>query len=199
MPHFCLFAGSEAIMDPGGSVAITLFGGMTLKKPPLAHVLVEQTMRRSAPARRTFGADDHDPQPFIRINSGAWSGNFVFTVFGGTEVRWPTLAEEFLALKEAVSGGLLTLADWDRALGRGGAHITRIGSFTVCAGLEAYKLPPEDKEIDDLALQRHLGHIPPRVMDMLILGVGQLGVPRFATVRRAVAESLNGPGNDDSR
>jgi hypothetical protein len=98
MVHFCIFSGHQAQLRPGRTAYITLFGALDLRRPPVAAQFVE--LRREAPA-----AVDR-----------RWC--FFMTVFGGTTITWPTLADEYLALLDGVRIGALTLADWDAFAGR---------------------------------------------------------------------------------
>ena len=106
-------------------------------------------------------------------------------------VKWPTLASEYLALRDAVLGGALTLSDWDRLVARFGDGGLRSGSFAVFGSVNTDDLPGEDEELDDLSLQRHTGGIPEGIIDRLMLAVGHGGPQRLSTVRQAVAEALN--------
>jgi hypothetical protein len=108
-----------------------------------------------------------------------------------TELKWPTLAEEYLALVQALRSGALSLESWDRAIACTDSGATlRTASFTVFGSLETDHLPSEDEELDDLSLQRHGGHIPEAAMDHLMLAVGHGGEPRLAAVRQAAATTL---------
>ena len=62
-----------------------------------------------------------------------------------------------------------------------------ISSFTLMGGFSECELPSEDEEVDSLALQRHLGHIPESAGQILQYGIGRRGAERFATLRRALA------------
>jgi hypothetical protein len=172
MVHFSVFGGHEGQLDPNRGVYISVFGGATLRRPPFASQVIEW---RRQPA----------------LAQSAWRYLF-FNVFGGADLVWPTLAEEYVALREALRTGTLTLADWDELAARPeGNGPLRVSSLTVFGGFDGDALPREDRELDDLALQRHLGHIPDQAVDSLVLTIGQRGVQRLAAVRRAVAGVLS--------
>ncbi len=168
MAHFCMFAGHEGVLSADGGVYITVFGGSDLRRPPLARHIAERRPRGNAP-----------------------SESFFLTFCGGTSLIWPTLAEEFLALRNAVRGGTLSLAEWDQWVGRGdGQGPLHTHSLTLFGSFEADTLPAEDKELDDLTLQQHLGHIPEVAVQTLMLAIGQRGAQRLSAVRHAVATAL---------
>jgi hypothetical protein len=168
MAHFCMFGGNEGVLSADGSVYITVFGGSDLRRLPLARQIAER-----------------------RLRGGAAAESFFFTLFGGTSLIWPTLAEEYLALRDAVRSGTLSLTEWDQCVGRGDGHgPIQTHSLTLFGGFEADTLPGEDKELDDLTLQRHLGHIPEPAVQTLMLAIGQRGAQRLAAVRHAAAMAL---------
>lgn len=168
MAHFCMFGGHEGVLSSDGSVYITVFGGSDLRRPPLARQIAER-----------------------RLRGGGSSESYFLTLFGGTSLIWPTLAEEFLALRDAVRNGALGLAEWDQWVGRGdGRGPLTTHSLTLFGGYEGDTLPAEDKELDDLTLQRHLNQIPEAAMQTLMLAIGQRGAQRLAAVRHAVATAL---------
>ena len=169
MIHFCIFGGREGQLSPGRNIYITLFGGTVFRRPAMAHQLVK-------------GAQNP---------GGHGTFCFFFTAFGATEIKWPTLAEEYLALLEAVRGGALTLGEWDRASAQSSSGAPRhTASFTIFGGLDTDALPNEDEELDDLGLQRHAGRVPEVALESLMLAVGHGGAQRLAAVRQAVAATL---------
>ncbi len=172
MAHFCMFGSNDGQLVPGRDFYITIFGGSDLKRLPAASQIAELRQR---PA-------------YDRSSS-----QYAFcTLFGGTTLSWPTLAEEYLALRDALRAGTITLDDWDRSLARpGGPGPLRVLSFTLFGGFDGELLPREDKELDDLSLQRHLGQIPESAVQILMLAIGQTGVQRLAAVRQAVATTLS--------
>jgi hypothetical protein len=172
MAHFSMFGSNDGPLVPGRDFYITIFGGSDLKRLPAASQIAELRQR---PA-------------YDRNNS-----QYVFcTLFGGTTLTWPTLAEEYLALRDALRARTITFDDWDRSLARpGGPGPLRVLSFTLFGSFDGEVLPREDKELDDLSLQRHLGQIPEPAVQVLMLAIGQTGVQRLAAVRQAVATTLS--------
>lgn len=171
MASLCAFGGFNGDLSLDGGVQITLFGGSELRRPPAAR---QVALLRRRPA----GADEHTHHYFL-------------TVFGSCELKWPTMAQEFLALREALRSGACTLDDWDRLVGTalaGGP--LRIHALTLMAGFDAHELPAEDAELDDLSLQRHFGHVPEEAVDLLMQGIGQPAPQRLAIVRQAIATAL---------
>ncbi len=174
MVHFSVFGGHDGRLGPGRSIYISVFGGATLTRPPLAAQLVEA---------RTLAGD----------GSADWQ-YFFFSVFGGATIKWPTLAEEYLALCEAVRTGALRLDEWDRGASRtSGAAALRMGSFSIFGGMDSDALPCEDEELDDMTLQRHAGRIPDVAVQCLMLAVGRGGSHRLAAVRDALAATSTPP------
>jgi hypothetical protein len=105
-------------------------------------------------------------------------------------VRWPTLAQEYLALHEALRTRALTLAEWDRQLAQPTTSDTlQLHSFTLFGAFDGDGVPGEDEEVDDLSMQRHLGHIPDEAVEVLMRAIGQPGPQRLAAVRQAVVVS----------
>jgi len=172
MVHFCVFGGYEAELSPGRKVYVTVFGGADLKRPPLASLVARY---RQEAARLLLQRQC-----------------FFLTIFGGTSINWPTLAEEYVALMDGLRTSSLTLEEWDRGVVQvAGEGLPPTGSFTVFGSLNGDGVPPENKELDDLSLQRHMGQIPEAAVERLMLAIGQKGAPRLAAVRQAVAESLS--------
>lgn len=173
MVYFSVFGGHDGRLGPGRSIYISVFGGATLTRPPLAAQLIEN-----------------------RANAGDASMEwqyFFFSVFGGATITWPTLAEEYLALCEALHAGALRIEDWDRGSSRtGSVGALRMGSFSVFGGMDSDALPSEDEELDDITLQRHAGRISDVAVQYLMLGVSQGGAHRLAAVRDAVAAARSG-------
>jgi hypothetical protein len=172
MAHFCMFGSNDGPLVPGRDFYITIFGGSDLKRLPAASQMAE--LRGRAPSERE-------------------QAQYTFcTLFGGTTLTWPTLAEEYLALRDALRARTLTLEDWDWFVARpGGPGPVRAVSLTLFGSFEGDVVPREEKELDDLSLQRHLGQIPEAAVQLLMLAVGQTGVQRLAAVRQAVAAALS--------
>ena len=117
-----------------------------------------------------------------------WLWLIFITVFGATEIKSPTLAEEFLDLREAIHTGTLRDGDWDRYL----AELDRyqssaLMSLTLFGSFSESELPSDDEEIEGIALQRHFGNITADSGKMLEMGVGQSGSQRHAMIRQAVS------------
>ncbi len=175
MVHFCIFGGQGGTLDSGRKVYLTIFGGSEIRRPPLAGKLAER------------GHDNNE--------SGARAQCFFFTMFGATNIRWPTLAEEFIALRDALHGHSLTWEKWDRATrSNSGLYQPTSASLTIFGGFDPDELPSEDDELEALSLHRHNGSIPENAIEQLMLAIGQTGAPRLAAVRQAVVLSINADG-----
>mgnify|MGYP000847474561 CR=1 FL=1 len=173
MAHLCIFGSHAGQLVTGRDFFITIFGGMDLRRPPTATHLLQVQQQR----------------PQDRVGSQYT----FFTLFGGVDLVWPTLAEEYVALRDAVASGKLRLEDWDVALARPerSGPLAMI-SFTLFGGVNEDVVPSEEKELDDLSYQQHLGQIPQATADLLVLAIGQRGSQRLAAVRHAVARTLAG-------
>lgn len=175
MIHFCVFGGHEGQLSPDKKFYVTICGACELKRPTLAKQIVE--MRRRAEAGL--------PHP---------STHFFVTIFGATEIKSPTLAEEFLDFKDAIASNMFTTEEWHAAVARlGGDEGMRIDSFTLCGAFSANELPSENEEVEGLALNRHLGHIPDDAGTMLEMAVGQGGSQRASLIGRAFASTVASP------
>ncbi len=172
MPHFCMFGATEVQLEAEPTWCVTFFGGLDLRRPPLAQLITARRQIERAPGKPRY--------------------HWVLTLCGGTDVRWPTLAEEYAALKNAVTAGTLSLAEWDRTVASSDVGASAgIRSFTAFGGLSADEIPTEDQEVESLSMQRHFGHIPQRAAEILMLAIGQRSATRLAAVRRAVAHALS--------
>ncbi len=167
MFHATIFSGRSGELRLDGSFYLTLFGGIDLSRPTIARQLLE---RRQA---------QRDQRP-------THQRPFFLTIFGGGTIKCPTLVAEFIDLRQMISGGLLDISDWERAMADLGRGDAAFGSFTVFGGFDECKLPTEEEEIDSLAVQRHLGNIPEGAGTVLQYGIGLGGTERTATLRRAV-------------
>jgi hypothetical protein len=175
MVHFSIFGGHDGQLSASRCVYINIFGGTTLTRPPLASRLIGLR----AGAGRPLG----------------WQ-HFFFNLMGGTTVKWPTVAAEFLALTNALRTGGLTLDEWNRALSSYGDIVAlHTGSFSMFGGVNTDALPDEDKELDDLSLQRHAGTIPEPALQQLMLAVGQNGAQRLHAVYQAALVALSASGD----
>lgn len=172
MWQVCMFGGYEGQLLAERKVYLTIFGGSDLVRPTLARRIIHARQQRD---RAGF--------------QGRWS--VVVTIFGGTGIAWPTLAEEFIDFKSMIDARTLSLANWDRDM----AELHRVEevaltTFTLFGGLDDNALPNENKEIDGLALQRHLGNIPESAGKILELAIGRSGAQRYAAIRKAVAAAV---------
>ncbi len=168
MFHFCIFGAQAGQLSASKRVYITICGGCELKKPTLAKLVLERKRRKAA-------------------GLPVYRQHMVFTLFGATEIKLPTMAEEFIDLQDAMQSGHISRHEWEEAL----VEVTtddpvRLGSMTICGGFEADELPDENAEIDGLALNRHIGRIPEAAGKTLELGVGQGGAQRMAALKQAI-------------
>jgi hypothetical protein len=171
MASFCAFGSHDGQLSEEGSFHFTILGGANFRRPPAAHLI--------AGRRRTVSSGFERPP------------HFFLTLFGDTAVSWPTLAEEYLAACEALDGGTLTLQDWDQTVGQPGViGGLRAHALTLFGGFNGSKAPSEEDELDALTLQRHAGQIPPPAVELLMLGIGQIGVQRLSAVRNALAAAM---------
>jgi len=198
MIQVTIFSGHEGRLRSDRFFYFTLFGGCDLVRPTIARQLM--ALRGREERDRADGRGQHagmGPSPGFRVanmelvgrhgeRGHRRGGPFFLTIFGGVDIKSPTLAEEFLDLREMISGGALTLEDWDRAMASLGSADIPIASFTLFGGFDECELPSESEEIDSLAIQRHLGNISESAGRVLQLGIGQRDARRSATVRRAL-------------
>ena len=56
--------------------------------------------------------------------------------------------------------------------------------------IDGDNLPSEDDELEDLALNRHLGYITEQASELLMQAIGQRGSSRGAVVRQAIAVAM---------
>jgi hypothetical protein len=172
MVHFCVCGAHGGQLSPDKRFYVTICGACELKRPTVAKQIVEMRRRSAA------------GMPQVR-------NHFFVTVCGATEIKVPTLAEEYIDMKEAVKGGMITLEEWDVAVAQLSADESyRVGSFTLMGAFEDCELPSENEEVDGLAINRHLGHIPEEAGTTLELGVGRSGSQRTAVLRRALAATV---------
>jgi hypothetical protein len=171
MIHLSIFGSHGGTLSAARRLYITAFGGCELRVATVAKQIVER--------RQQGHATPQGP------------GHIFVTLFGGTALKLPTLAQEYLDLQEQLRAGLLTLTDWDRAVGQlSGGNTWSAGSLTLFGSFSGEELPSEDEELDDLALNRQLGYIPDEALDLLMQGVGLRGSSRPAVVRQALASAL---------
>ncbi len=116
------------------------------------------------------------------------------TLFGSTEIKAPTLAEEFIDLQEAIRSGALAPDELYRfTAGLTDDDSGPLFSLTLFGAFEEVSLPDEDEEVDALALQQHLGNISDSAARVLQLGVGQSDAHRRAVVQQAIAAHAGSP------
>lgn len=180
-----IFSGHDGEFRSDKRFYFTLFGGLDLVRPTLARqilsdrqLLQDQATFREKPILSKM-MDSHErpreaPKPFF------------LTIFGGVDIKCPTLASEFLDFNEMLKARLLTMEDWERAIADLGRSQPTVASFTMFGGFNECELPTENEEIDSLAVQRHLGIISESAGKVLEFGIGHRGAERRATVRRAV-------------
>ncbi|MFQ5495628.1 MAG: hypothetical protein ACE5EX_09640, partial [Phycisphaerae bacterium] len=141
MVQITIFSAHKGRIQPDKVFYFTLFGSFELVHPTVAQRLLAE--RR---ARRKPGPSSRRP--------------FFLTIFGAGSIKAPTLAAEFVDLREGLQSGLISLNDWDRAMAEMSEGQASIASLTLFGGIDECKLPSENEEIESLALQRHLGNIP---------------------------------------
>ena len=183
MLQMCVFGGYDGQLGQETKTYFTLFGGCDLKRPTLARELLAMLRARSEVPSPGYGENNTLPTT-PRPRSGR---KVVITIFGATEITYPTLAEEFIDLREACHSGQLDINAWDSYM----AELAQwqqqnIISFTLFAGFDETNLPSEEAEVESLALQRYLGGISEAAGHMLEMGVGQTGSQRRAVVHQAI-------------
>ncbi|MFQ5590376.1 MAG: hypothetical protein ACE5HE_04355 [Phycisphaerae bacterium] len=182
-----LFGAHDGCLNFDTQIYLTLFGACEVTRPTLARQLL--ALRQAERCEST----DNENRP-NRLNGEARFRHrpplrgkpFFFTMFASAEIQSPTLAEEFVDLREAMDSGAITPADCDRLFAGAGLTDTSVGSITLFGAFEEGKAPPEDKEVDGLAIQRHLGNVSEQAGRILALGIGQSDGQRRAVLRQAV-------------
>lgn len=182
-----IFGGHEGCLSFDTQFYFTMFGGCVVVRPTLARqVLAQRNLQRSGVPPEGGSSQGADGKARFRQDSPLRGRPFFFTMFGGTEIKSPTLAEEFVDLREAVRSESLTMADCERLITDAGFADASIGSFTIFGGFEEGLAPSEEKKIDGLAIQRHLGNVSEQVSRVLQLGIGQSEGQRRAVLRQAI-------------
>jgi hypothetical protein len=166
MIQFCIFGGQTSELGDRSKVYVTIFGVTEVRRLTLA----KQLMQRQRAVLEQVAR------------------HYFVTLFGGAGLKLPTLAEEYLDLREALRSGALRIDEWDR----GAADLTRdsrrwISSFTMFGAFDDAEAPSEEEELDRLALYGQMGSITPAVADLLSVAAGQANVSRSAMVRQALA------------
>ena len=170
MFHFTIFGGSEVTLTGSRQLILTLFGGTEVRKPTLAKRLIQEKHAQwpGKPAGQV-AADDklHKVQNFFdKLDSGAGgrpgqrSSTFLLTIFGGVELKPPSIAEEFMDMRELVSSGMIEPREWDQLVGRmyQMGDLDSISSFTLFAGMGEAALS-EEEEIKKIASATSMGLI----------------------------------------
>jgi hypothetical protein len=168
MIQICIMSGHDGQLGSEKKVYFTLMGACDLLRPTFARQIV---------ARRRDQGD----------GAGKPARQVFITLMGATEIKAPTLVEEYTDLRELLQSGALTLADWDRYAAEVDRSDVSVASFSLMAGFSECELPSENEEVDGLAMQRHLGNIPPSAGEILQHGIGLRGAERRATLRRALS------------
>ncbi len=170
MIQVTIFSGHEGRLRFDKYFYLTLFAGCEMIRPTVARQLLASRKSKGdglSPARTPF----------------------FLTVFGGASIKSPTLVEEFIELREMLAAGLLSMDDWDRAMGDISGADGNVASFTLFGGFDECELPSLDEEVDSLAVQRHLGAISESAGQTLQYAIGQKGSERRSAVRRAILQT----------
>lgn len=168
MIQVTIFSGHDGRLRFDKFLYLTLFGACEMTRPTVARQLLA--------SRKNKG----DGSAVARMP-------FFLTIFGAAFIKSPTLVEEFVELREMLAAGLLTMDDWDRAMGD--MSDGSVASFTLFGGFDECELPSMDEEVDSLAVQRHLGAISESAGQMLQYAIGQKGSERRSAVRRAILQT----------
>jgi hypothetical protein len=189
MIKITVFSGHEGQLRWDTSFYLTLFGGVDLVRPTVARQILTAKTQQQPPlvgADRDGGLVGRAEQARFGPPPYKTHRPFFLTVFGGVDIKSPTLAAEFMDLREMVRSGSLTLADWDRSIAMLAHADFAPASFTLFGGFDECSLPSESDEVDSLALQQHMGNIPSKSGQVLQMGIGRHETERLATVRRAI-------------
>lgn len=170
MFHFTIFGGSEVTLTGSRQLIFTLFGGTDVRKPTLAKRLMQEKHAPwSAEPAGQVDADDklHKFKNFFeKLDSGAGgrpgqrSSTFLLTIFGSVELKPPSIAEEFMDMRELVSSGLIEPREWDQLVGRmyQMGDLDSISSFTLFGGMDEAALS-EEEEIKKITSATSMGLI----------------------------------------
>ena len=186
-----VFSGHDGHLRTDIAFYLTLFGGVDLVRPTVARQILSTK-------------EPQPPSPVVGERDGGLVGRaekalfgkppsqrkthrpFFLTIFGAVDIKSPTLAAEFMDLREMVRGGSLTLDEWDRSIAMLTHESFSPSSFTLFGGFDECCLPSESDEVDSLALQQHMGNISSKSGQVLQMGIGRHEAERIATVRRAI-------------
>lgn len=192
MLQVTIFGGREGRLRNDGTIYLTLFGACELYRPTLARQLV--TLRQSQASGSDWnahGGSEGGPEDWTgsRRAGRGLKKPFFLTLFGSTEIKSPTLAEELADLQEMIRSGELTLVDWERSVAAIGMNDMSYSSFTMFGAFEECTLPSENEEVESLAVQCHVGNISDSARQVLQTGIGQRASERRAVLHRALAMS----------
>lgn len=169
MVHFTIFGGSEVTLGLGGKLIVTLFGGTDVRKPTLAKRLMQEK-HMLASAQPGPDKDLKNVDKVLLFLGGNYPAgkpgparnrsSFILTIFGGVEIKPPSIAEEFMDMRELMSSGLISESEWDQLVGRlyQMGEMDSVSSFTLFGGMGEGSLS-EDEEIKKIHSARELGLI----------------------------------------
>ncbi len=168
MFHFTIFGGSEVTINGGGQLILTLCGGTDIRRPTLAKQIMQEKHRlMTEQTVRPQGDEPSDVQGMLHFFDRRALGShrprrrstFVLTICGGVEIKPPSIAEEFMEMRELVASGLITEEEWDQLIGRlyqfGELEVS---SFTLMGGMEEVSLS-EAEELRKIQGANELGLI----------------------------------------
>jgi len=188
MIQVTIFSGRQGPLRYDGTWYITVFGGCELIKPTIAREIMIAKQREHEEARLNEAQRSAGPAGnYVRVQQLAARSNrpFFFTMFGGTSIKYATLAEELVDLQQLIRSQELTIEEWDRALFALAKLDRSCASFTLFGGFDECELPDEDEEVNSLAMQCHLGNISEPSREVLQAGIGLKDSDRRAVVHRA--------------
>ncbi len=188
MIKITVFSGHEGHLRWDTAFYLTLFGGVDLVRPTVARQILSS--KSEQPPRvdpeRDAGLVGRAEKALFGTPQHKTHRPFFLTIFGGVDIKSPTLAAEFMDLREMVRSESLTLEDWDRSISMLAHANFAPSSFTLFGGFDECSLPSETDEVESLALQQHMGNISGKSGQVLQMGIGRHEAERLATVRRAI-------------
>lgn len=159
MFHFTIFGGSEVTLSGTCKIIVTIFGGTDIRKPTLAKRLMQEKLSYQAEAETA-------PKPatigdlLMGLSRPRRRGHFILTMFGAAEIKPPSLAEEFIDMRELIASGLVGESTWDQLVGRlyQMGDMDGISSCTLFGAMGEEPLADEE-EIKRIQSARELGLI----------------------------------------